>query len=159
MDFQVMRATETWQQAGAYYVRIQAMARQHHITLREEFDEHDTPDTKYIVVLDDDFPVATCRLYELPEETEGEGAPVRPMMFGRIVVLPEYRKQGLGRLVVTEAEKWARELGCRKAVLDSRDVAVGFYEKLGYTADYSRSVKGWTFDCIHMEKMLDGADQ
>lgn len=68
MDFQVMRATETWQQAGAYYVRIQAMARQHHITLREEFDEHDTPDTKYIVVLDDDFPVATCRLYELPEE-------------------------------------------------------------------------------------------
>lgn len=106
MDFQVMRATETWQQAGAYYVRIQAMARQHHITLREEFDEHDTPDTKYIVVLDDDFPVATCRLYELPEETEGEGAPVRPMMFGRIVVLPEYRKQGLGRLVVTEAEKW-----------------------------------------------------
>lgn len=81
------------------------------------------------------------------------------MMFGRIVVLPEYRKQGLGRLVVTEAEKWARELGCRKAVLDSRDVAVGFYEKLGYTADYSRIVKGWTFDCIHMEKMLDGADQ
>ena len=107
MDFQVMRATETWQQAVAYYVRIQAMARQHHITLREEFDEHDTPDTKYIVVLDDDFPVATCRLYELPEETEGEGAPVRPMMFGRIVVLPEYRK----------------------------------------------------LDCIHMEKMLDGADQ
>ena len=159
MEFQVMRATETWQQAGAYYVRIQAMARQHHITLREEFDEHDTPDTKYIVVLDDDFPVATCRLYELPEEADGEGAPILPMMFGRIVVLPEYRKQGLGRLVVTEAEKWARELGCRKAVLDSRDVAVGFYEKLGYTADYSRIVKGWTFNCIHMEKMLDGEDQ
>ena len=81
------------------------------------------------------------------------------MMFGRIVVLPEYRKQGLDRLVVTEAEKWARELGGRKAVLDSRDVAVGFYEKLGYTADYSRIVKGWIFDCIHMEKVLDGADQ
>ena len=48
MDFQVMRATETWQQAGAYYVRIQAMARQHHITLREEFDEHDTPDTNIL---------------------------------------------------------------------------------------------------------------
>ena len=123
MDYKVMRATETWQQAGAYYVRIQAMAKQYHITLREEFDEHDTPDTKYIVILDGDFPVATCRLYELPE------APA--MMLGRIVVLPEYRKQGLGRLVVTEAEKWARELGCKKAVLDSRDVAVGFYEKLG----------------------------
>lgn len=150
MDFKVIRATETYQQAGAYYVRIQAMAKQYNITLREEFDEHDTPDTKYIVILDGEFPIATCRLYELPEDEE----PVPAMMFGRIVVLPEYRKQGLGRLVVTEAEKWAKELGCRKAVLDSRDVAVGFYEKLGYTADYSRKVQGWTFNCIHMEKML-----
>ena len=150
MNFKVIRATETYQQAGAYYVRIQAMARQYNITLREEFDEYDTPDTKYIVILDGEFPVATCRLYELPEDEEH----VPTMMFGRIVVLPEYRKQGLGRLVVTEAEKWAKELGCRKAVLDSRDVAVGFYEKLGYTADYSRKVLGWTFNCIHMEKML-----
>lgn len=150
MDFKVIRATETYQQAGAYYVRIQAMARRHNITLREEFDEHDTPDTKYILILDGEFPVATCRLYELPETEE----PVSSMMFGRIVVLPEYRKQGLGRLVVAEAEKWAKELGCQKAVLDSRDVAVGFYEKLGYTADYNRKVHGWTFNCIHMEKML-----
>ena len=58
----ILRATETWQQAGAYYVRIQAMAKKHHITLRQEFDEHDTPDTKYIVVTDNDFPIATARL-------------------------------------------------------------------------------------------------
>ena len=46
-DLAVLRATETWQQAGAYYVRIQAMAKKHHIPLRQEFDEHDTPETKY----------------------------------------------------------------------------------------------------------------
>ena len=40
-QFRVMRATELWQQTGAYYVRIQGMARQHSITLREEFDELD----------------------------------------------------------------------------------------------------------------------
>ena len=60
---EIIRATETWQQAGAYYVRIQAMAKKHHITLRREFDDHDTPDTRYIVVTDDDFPVATARMY------------------------------------------------------------------------------------------------
>lgn len=81
MSIQVIRAVETWQHAGAYYVRIQAMARQYHITLREEFDEHDTPDAKYIVLLDDDFPVATCRLYEYGNKA---------MMLGRVVVLPEY---------------------------------------------------------------------
>ena len=99
---EVLRATETWQQAGAYYVRIQAMAKKHHITLREEFDEHDGPDTRYIVLLDDDFPVATARMYPLPD---------RRMVIGRVVVLPEYRHRGLGTQVVEECEAWARELG------------------------------------------------
>ena len=82
MNIKVIRAIETWQQAGAYYVRIQGMARQHNITLRREFDEHDTPDTKYIVLTDDEFPVATCRFYEIDDASA---------MIGRVVVLPEYR--------------------------------------------------------------------
>ena len=65
-SFTIIRATKTWQQAGAYYVRIQAMAKKHNISLRQEFDEHDTPDTKYIVVTDNDFPVATARMYPIP---------------------------------------------------------------------------------------------
>lgn len=74
MNIQVIRATETWQQAGAYYVRIQGMAKQHGITLRREFDEH--------------------------------------------------------------------------------DVAVSFYEKLGYTVTDTNIIHGNTFDVIKMEKKL-----
>ena len=145
MDIQVIRATETWQQAGAYYVRIQGMARQHGITLRREFDEHDTPDTKYIVLTDDDFPVATCRFYPLDAQSA---------MIGRVVVLPEYRGKGLGMQVVTEAENWLRVLGFTSAVVESRDVAVGFYEKLGYAVTDTHIIHGVTFDCIRMEKKL-----
>lgn len=145
----VVRATETWQQAGAYFVRIQAMAKQYHITLREEFDEHDGPDTKYIVLLDEEFPVATCRLYEIDEKS---------VMIGRVVVLPEYRKKGVGSLTVQEAEKWIRELGYQKAVLESRDVAVGFYEKLGYKAEPDRIIAGETFTCVYMEKELENQE-
>lgn len=144
---EVIRATNTWQQAGTYYVRIQAMAKKYHITLREEFDEHDGPDTQYIVLLDDNFPVATCRLYALDQNR---------VMLGRVVVLPEYRKQGLGRRVITEAEIWAKEQGYQKAVLESRDVAVGFYEKLGYAADFDRIIHGETFTCVYMEKSICG---
>lgn len=140
-----VRATETWQQAGAYYVRIQAMAKQYQITLQEEFDQHDGPDTKYIVLLDEEFPVATCRLYEIDETS---------MMIGRVVVLPEYRNQGLGRQVVQEAEAWICELGYQTAVLESRENTVGFYEKLGYHADFGKIINGETFTCVHMEKML-----
>ena len=145
MEIKTIRATETWQQAGAYYVRIQGMARQHGITLRREFDEHDAPDTNYIVLTDADFPVATCRFYALDADSA---------MIGRVVVLPEYRGKGLGKRVVAEAEAWLRELGYSKAVVESRDVAVAFYEKLGYAVTDRNIIHGDTFDCIRMEKML-----
>lgn len=140
----VIRATETWQQTGAYYVRIQAMAKKHHITLRQEFDEHDGPDTKYIVITDNDFPVATARMYPLDKTS---------MMIGRVVVLPEYRHQGLGSMVVTECECWAEELGYGKTVVESRDNKVEFYEKLMYEI-VGEPVDGETFRCIRMEKEL-----
>jgi len=145
MDIKVIRATETWQQAGAYFVRIQGMAKQHNITLRREFDEHDTPDTKYIVLTDDEFPVATCRLYEIDADSA---------MIGRVVVLPEYRGQGLGKRVMYEAEKWLSDLGYSRAVIESRDVAVEFYRHLGYTVTDPHILHGNTFDCIRMEKTL-----
>jgi predicted GNAT family N-acyltransferase len=145
MDIKVLRATEPWQQAGAYYVRIQGMARQHGITLRQEFDELDNADMKYIVLLDGEFPVATCRLFE----TENKTAKI-----GRVVVLPEYRKKGLGRRVLEEAEKWLKELGIKRIEIDSRDVAVGFYEKLGYTQKDGKICQGEPFDCVKMEKNI-----
>lgn len=141
----VVRATKTWQQAGAYYVRIQAMAKQYHIPLRDEFDEHDGPDTDYIVLLDEEFPVATCRIYELDENS---------VMVGRVVVLPEYRNQGLGSFVLREAELWILEQGYNKIVLESRDVAVEFYKKLGYVVASDQMIHGKTFQCIRMEKQL-----
>lgn len=145
MNIQVIRATQTWQRAGAYYVRVQAMAKRHNITLRREFDEHDSPDTNYILITDDDFPVATCRFYRLDADSA---------MIGRVVVLLEYRGKGLGRRVVEEAERWLEDLGYSLAVVESRDVAVKFYQKLGYAVSDDKIVHGDTFDCIRMEKRL-----
>ena len=142
---EIIRATRTAEQAGAYYVRIQAMARKHQIPLDVEFDEHDTPDTKYIVVVDNYLPVATCRMYAIDAQS---------VMLGRIVVLPEYRHQGLGTLVVREAEKWAKELGYSSAVVESRDNKIQFYENMGYVADYSQKIVGETFTCFRMTKEL-----
>lgn len=142
---EILRATTTAGRAGAYYVRIQAMARKHQIPLDVEFDEHDTPETKYIVAVDNYLPIATCRLYAI-DDTK--------VMLGRIVVLPEYRHQGIGTLVVREAETWARELGFTTAVVESRDNKIPFYESMGYVADMERKIEGETFTCSRMEKYL-----
>lgn len=142
---EIIRTATTAERAGAYYVRIQAMARKHQIPLNVEFDEHDTPETKYVVVVDNYLPVATCRLY--PEDDHH-------MMLGRIVVLPEYRHQGIGSLVVREAEAWARELGFSTVVVESRDNKIPFYESMGYVADLEQKIVGETFTCFRMEKPL-----
>ena len=144
-NLEVIRAQETWQQAGAYSVRIQGMDKQYHISLREEFDEHDGADSKYIVLADEGYPIATCRFYELDKQS---------VLIGRVVVLPEYRGKELGRRVISEAEKWIRELDYKDIYLDSRVVAVGFYEKLGYAAVDNKIIQSWKFDCRRMHKEL-----
>lgn len=142
---EIIRAEEEWQRAGAYSVRIQGMNRQHHISLREEFDAHDGDGTKYIVLLEEGYPIATCRFYPLDAKS---------VMLGRVVVLPEYRNKGCGRRVVTEAEQWISECGWDTVVIESRDVAVKFYERLGYRICSGETVKSGQFDCIRMEKHL-----
>ena len=145
MDYEVLRAQAEWQRAGAYSVRIQGMNRQHHISLRDEFDEHDGDGTRYIVLLDDGYPIATCRFYELDKQS---------VILGRVVVLPEYRGQGLGRRVVTEAQHWIGDLGYTQIVIESRLEAVGFYERLGYTKTDDTVVRSGSFDCIRMSKSI-----
>ena len=144
-QIQVLRASEEWQRAGAYSVRIEGMNRQHHIPLRDEFDEHDCDGTKYIVLLDDGYPVATCRFYENDS---------RSVTLGRVVVLPQYRGLGLGKKVVTEAEAWAKELDYKQIDIDSRVEAIHFYEKLGYlhATGNDEIIKSGSFECVQMYK-------
>ncbi len=143
MAYEIIRADKQWQRAGAYSVRIQGMNRQHHISLREEFDEHDNDKTRYIVILDDGYPVATSRFYEINE---------REVILGRVVVLPEYRGKQLGRKTVRAAEDWIRESGYKRIIIDSRLEAVKFYEKLGYERLNDEVIKSGNFDCIRMFK-------
>ena len=145
MSIEVMRAEQEWQRAGAYSVRIEGMNRQHNISLREEFDEHDGDGTRYIVLLDDGYPVATARFYEKTKDC---------VIIGRVVVLPEYRGQGLGEKVISEAETWIRELGYHEIEVDSRTVAVGFYEKNGFKRISEDVVISGAFECIRMNKYL-----
>ena len=166
MNMEVIRAEAEWQRAGAYSVRIQGMNRQHHISLREEFDEHDCDGTRYIVLLDDGYPIATCRFYRETEKYSGDAAGScscastvccesdDAVILGRVVVLPEYRGKKLGAKVVLEAEKWIKELGYKQIIIDSRKEVIGFYEKLGYKIVDGNIKQNSVFECVCMKKTL-----
>jgi predicted GNAT family N-acyltransferase len=125
------------------------MNRKYHIPLRDEFDEHDNDSSKNVILLDDTYPISTARFYEIDEYTA---------LIGRVVVLEEYRNKGIGAKTMLEAEKWIKELGYKKIVIDSRLEAVDFYKKLGYMlvedCRCKCQCKTKTFECIKMEKEI-----
>lgn len=141
-----VRVKEHWQLAGVHYVRTETMVKGFRIPLHKEFDEGDSEESLYVLVLDDIYPVAACRIHVSDNE---ETAKIE-----RVSVLSEYRKKGVGRLLIEEAENWIRESGVKKICIYSRDEAVGFYEALGYKADYNRQTDTGIFKIIYMEKIL-----
>lgn len=91
----------------------------------EEFDEIDEI-AYHVVLIDEELPVATGRLF--PHAEEGS------FVLGRIAVLKSYRGKELGALVVSALCEKAKELGGKTAVLSAQTRARGFYEKLFFTA-------------------------
>ena len=133
-------------QAAAFYVRIEAMnVEEFGIPVQHEIDEKEP--FEYIVAFEEEHPVATCRIHL----TDDGYAKIE-----RVVTLKKYRGKEVGRAVVTEAENWIKEQGFHKIIITSRDAAVGFYEKLGYTADYEKikNEDDAIFPLVYTEKIL-----
>jgi GNAT superfamily N-acetyltransferase len=55
--------------------------------------------------------------------------------FRLVAINPRCQGQGHGRALLREAEAFAREIGCRKAVVYATPEAAGFYASAGYAED------------------------
>ena len=148
-SYTIIRAKENYEKAGAYSVRITGMNRCHSISLKDEFDDFDFTIANHILVLDNTYPIATARFYEIDDRKYGKCATI-----GRVVVLPEYRNKGLGRIVVNEAEAWAKDLGYNIIIIESRIEVIDFYKKIGYELLDPKVERNGVFDCIKMIKKL-----
>ncbi len=139
-----VRVTQEWQRAGVHYVRTQAMCLGFGIPLEHEFSG-DTPEDEYILVLDDICPVSTCRLKRIDEKTG---------QIERVATLEAYRGRHFGAEAIREAERWLKERGVERVRINARKEALGFYEKLGYTADPASESGSGRFVCVMTEKKL-----
>lgn len=90
----------------------------------DEFDQIDNS-AVHFVIYDNDAPIATARAY-----TEN-GIEYHA---GRIAVMKEYRKNGIGRILMNCVENEIKNRGGKEIVISAQLRASGFYKKLGYKA-------------------------
>lgn len=87
-----------------------------------------------------DGPVALATVHL--RHTLNHAAPLAQLTL--LVVDQAVRGAGVGRAIVAEAERWARERGCRRIVVTTalrRADAQAFYERIGYTHTGRRYAK------------------
>lgn len=126
---------------GCKYIRTKVFVEEQKFT--DEFDENELT-AHHLLISDGEKPAATARLLPLGDEH---------FLVGRVAVLPEYRKRGLGEMLLSLCEERARGLGGTVMEVSAQCRAREFYEKCGYVASGEVYLDQYC-EHIHMEKTL-----
>ncbi|MFA6829105.1 MAG: GNAT family N-acetyltransferase [Bacilli bacterium] len=90
---------------------------------KEELDSIDNIAIHFLA-FSDDTPIGTCRIF-IDSQT-------KRWTLGRIAVTKEFRKQGIGSLLISAAEEKVKEEKGSSLWLHAQKRAIPFYEKCGY---------------------------
>ena len=131
-SLRVTAVRSTAEMEDALSVRRAVFIAEQGVTEVEEIDAYDgdprqVTSALHVVAYLDGLPAATGRL--LLDAPDGENAHI-----GRVAVLREHRRRGLGRAVMLALQDEARRKGYRGATIAAQLQAAPFYESLGYVA-------------------------
>ena len=123
--------------AAAYQVRYDVFVTEQQVPADLELDELDET-ADHFVAYDDqrsERAVGAGRLVVEPAGFADADPALGPVAhLGRLAVRPETRGTALGVALVAAIEARAAERGLRVVALSAQTHALGFYERLGYTA-------------------------
>lgn len=102
-------------------VRYAVFVAEQNVPQDLEFDDQD-PMSIHVVAFKNLVPIGTGRL-----ASDGK--------IGRMAVLKNFRKQGIGRKILLKLIQIGREKGIRKYYLSSQCHAIPFYEKMDFIAE------------------------
>ena len=97
---------------------------------KEEFDELDSLSTHFVYYQNDNKAVGCLRILFNKEK--------QIYQIGRVAILKEYRRKGIGKSLMLEAESYLRNMNVKRVYVSSQKRAEPFYTKIGYmkTGDY-----------------------
>ncbi len=121
--YRVNKDSPEWLLKAYDYVRMDAFVFGQGIPLEVEFARDNLEELEAVVLVENRKPVAGCRI-TYPRKGVGK--------IGRVCVIREKQKSGIGHLLIKAAEEWIVERGVKYIVINSQDRAAAFYEKCGY---------------------------
>lgn len=110
----------------ALKIRNQVFVKEQGVPLDREIDNYEAYTIHFVLYQDTETPMATVRL--LPLE-DGK------IKVQRMAVLKEFRKKGLGKVIMEAAETFANEHDYQQLVLGAQLTAQDFYQRLGYQTE------------------------
>ncbi len=108
--------------AACFAIRLAVFTGEQGVPAEQELDEFDDV-ALHILAMWNGEPAGTARAFEKTPSLQ---------KIGRVAVLRAFRKYGIGAAVMRAIETECPGSGF---VLDAQTQAMGFYEKLGYTAE------------------------
>ncbi|MBT4205366.1 MAG: GNAT family N-acetyltransferase [Proteobacteria bacterium] len=118
-------------------IRIPVFVEEQNVPYDLDFDEFDPVASHWIAYSKNIYPVATVRLL-----ADGH--------VGRMAVLKEHRRQGIGRMLILAVLDFAHETKMSKIFLHAQLPARAFYERVGFVA-YGNVFVDANIDHIAME--------
>lgn len=126
-EFIVTVANHPEERADAMGVRVAVFVEEQHVPFEEEADHYDETATHFVCKhLKNNSIIGTARLIQTGENSA---------KIGRVAILAEFRKNGVGRRIMERVELEAANMGISKLTLEAQLHAIPFYEKIGYQAD------------------------
>ncbi|MFC7061446.1 GNAT family N-acetyltransferase [Halobacillus seohaensis] len=120
----VTQVTSEQELKAAFDIRQKVFVQEQGVPLKDEFDDFDEI-CEHILILNDRSPVGTGRIRRIENAAKLE----------RICILSDYRKFGLGKVIIENLEAIAKNKGLTHIKLHGQVQAKGFYEKLGYSSE------------------------
>jgi predicted GNAT family N-acyltransferase len=121
--------------ASAYAIRREVFVGEQGVPPELELDDLDEGADHFLAYDDAGRPVGAGRLViEAPGFVGAPDSAVPVGHLGRLAVLDVARGSGLGIALVSAIERRAAQRGLALVALSAQTQAIGFYERLGYTA-------------------------
>jgi len=124
-SFSIIRATDETEQKGCFAVRREVFVEEQGVPEELEWDDVDRRgEAVYLVAVHEGEVLGCLRLHSLDRVS---------LKVERLAVRTLWRGYGVGAALMEAAERWAREHGYKRLVLNAQVHVVNFYLRLGYT--------------------------